>query len=259
MRLPIYQVDAFTDEVFNGNPAAVVLLERELPAATLQGIAAENNLSETAFVQSVGDRFQLRWFTPTTEVDLCGHATLATAHVLFELDRVPGPRAVFDTLSGELVVTRSDEGYTLDFPSRPPEPAEITVPLIQALGKTPREVLQARDLLVVFDSEEDVQGLEPEMGRIAALDVFAVTVTAPGRAVDFVSRFFAPARGVPEDPVTGSAHCTLTPYWSRRLGKTKLRARQLSRRGGELACELRGERVLITGRAVHYLEGMIDV
>jgi PhzF family phenazine biosynthesis protein len=259
MRLPIYQVDAFTNEVFRGNPAAVVLLDRELPAATLQGIAAENNLSETAFVEANGERFDLRWFTPTTEVDLCGHATLATAHVLFELDKVQGRRVLFDTASGELAVTKSSEGYTLDFPSRPPDLVDVSEEVIAALGKEPRETLLARDLLAVFDSEDDIRSLEPKMEGIAALDIFAVIVTAPGHEVDFVSRFFAPARGVPEDPVTGSAHCTLTPYWSMRLGKQKLRARQLSRRGGELICEQRGERVLITGQAVGYLEGTIEI
>jgi PhzF family phenazine biosynthesis protein len=259
MKLPIYQVDAFAGEVFHGNPAAVVLLERELPAATLQGIAAENNLSETAFVQAVGDRFSLRWFTPTIEVDLCGHATLATAHVLFQLEKVAGQRALFDTASGELAVSKSAEGYTLDFPARPPRPIEVSGDTIAALGRTPRETLLARDLMAVFGSEEEVRSLQPNMDGIARLDFFAVIVTAAGREVDFVSRFFAPAGGVPEDPVTGSAHCTLTPYWSDRLGKTKLHAQQLSRRGGDLLCEQRGERVLITGRAVGYLEGTIDI
>ncbi|MEJ2082345.1 MAG: PhzF family phenazine biosynthesis protein [Acidobacteriota bacterium] len=259
MRLPIYQVDAFADEVFHGNPAAVVLLDRELPAATLQGIAAENNLSETAFVQAANDRFNLRWFTPTTEVDLCGHATLATAHVLFELGKVEGGRVRFATASGELAVMKSSEGYTLDFPSRPPDLVDVSDELIAALGKEPRETLLARDLLAVFDTEDEVRTLEPKMEGIAALDIFAIIVTAPGHEVDFVSRFFAPAHGVPEDPVTGSAHCTLTPYWAERLGKTKLRARQLSRRGGELICEQRGQRVFITGQAVGYLEGMIDI
>lgn len=259
MRLPIYQVDAFTGEIFHGNPAAVVLLDRELPAATLQGIAAENNLSETAFVQASKERFDLRWFTPTTEVDLCGHATLATAHVLFELGKVRGPRALFDTASGELAVTKSGEGYTLDFPSRPPDLVDVSEELVEALGKAPRETLLARDLLAVFDAEDDVRTLEPNMEGIATLDIFAIIVTAPGHEVDFVSRFFAPARGVPEDPVTGSAHCTLIPYWAQRLGKTKLSARQLSRRGGELICEARGERVFITGQAVSYLEGTIEI
>ncbi len=259
MRLPIYQVDAFTNEVFHGNPAAVVLLNSELPARILQGIASENNLSETAFVEPRGNRFHLRWFTPATEVDLCGHATLAAAHVLFKLNRVPGARALFDTASGELAVTKSGEGYTLDFPSRPPQPIDVSGELVDALGHAPREAQQARDLLAVFESEEEVRSLKPNMDGIAALDVFAVIVTAPGGEVDFVSRFFAPARGVPEDPVTGSAHCTLTPYWARRLDKSKLRARQLSYRGGELACELKGDRVFITGGAIDYLEGMIEI
>ena len=259
MELPIYQVDAFSDEVFRGNPAAVVLLERELPAATMQNIAAENNLSETAFVLPEGERFRLRWFTPTTEVDLCGHATLATAHVLFRLGRVSSERVLFATASGELSVSKSSEGYTLDFPSRPPEPIEVSADLVEALGKRPMEALLARDLLAVFDREEDVAELAPNLTAVAGLDVFAVIVSAPGREADFVSRFFAPARGVAEDPVTGSAHCTLTPYWARRLGRARLQARQLSRRGGSLVCELKDDRVFITGRAVDYLEGVISL
>ena len=259
VKLPLRQIDAFTSRLFGGNPAAVVLLDAWLADETLQAIALENNLSETAFVIPRAERSPLRWFTPTTEVELCGHATLAAAHVLFEECFPKTDRLSFETLGGELAVERDDGLLHLDFPSRPGKPVELTAPLVSAIGARPSEVRLARDLLAVFDSEAQVVAFRPDFDRIRELDAFALIVTAPGEAVDFVSRFFAPRAGVAEDPVTGSAHCTLIPYWAARLGKTKLRARQLSRRGGELACELRGDRVRIGGTTVEYLRGEIHV
>jgi predicted PhzF superfamily epimerase YddE/YHI9 len=261
MRLPLYQIDAFSARVFGGNPAAVVPLDSWLPDATMQAIAAENNLAETAFFVKRADDWQLRWFTPAVEVDLCGHATLASAHLIFSRLEPDRGEARFATRSGELVVARDGDWLVMDFPSWPPKPCPATPAIAEALGKAPREVAGARDYLCVFDSEADIRALKPDMAKLARLDRFAVCVTAPGAdgAVDFVSRFFAPAQGVPEDSVTGSAHCMLIPYWAGRLGKNKLVARQISQRGGELRCELRGDRVTIAGRAVLYLEGHIEV
>jgi PhzF family phenazine biosynthesis protein len=258
MKLPIFQIDAFTGKVFGGNPAAVVLLDEPLPDETLQAIAAENNLSETAFVLRRGAVIELRWFTPQVEVDLCGHATLATAHVLFSEGHARGEEVRFETQSGALTVRRSGNLLCMDFPARPPEPAAFGPELGAALGAEPREVLAARDLLVLLDTEADVAALRPDFVRVAALEVFAIIVTAPGREVDFVSRFFAPQVGIPEDPVTGSAHCTLIPFWAERLGKDEMRARQISRRGGEIFCQNRGARVTISGRAVEFLRGEIS-
>jgi PhzF family phenazine biosynthesis protein len=259
MKLPIYQIDAFTSRLFSGNPAAVVLLEKWLPDATLQNIAAENNLSETAFVIPRQDISPLRWFTPAIEVDLCGHATLAAGHVLFNSIHAGAAKISFSTQSGILHVERAGERLSLDFPNRPGKPVPVSDELIGALGAKPRECLLARDLLAVFDDETIVQNLRPDFARLAAIDVFAVIVSAPGKTADFVSRFFAPRGGIAEDPVTGSAHCTLTPYWADRLKKSNLSARQLSPRGGELDCEPRGDRVMISGQAVEYLRGEITV
>jgi len=267
MKLPIYQIDAFARAVFAGNPAAVCPLERWLPETTMQSIAAENNLAETAFFvprASATDRaadveYDLRWFTPQAEIDLCGHATLASGHVVFTR-LAPGRQSVtFHSKSGPLIVRRDGEMLALDFPSRPPTRCDAPAGLVEALGASPSEVWSSRDLMAVFDSEHAVRGLTPSFDRIRALNLFGLIVTAPGREVDFVSRFFAPLVGIPEDPVTGSAHCTLVPYWAKRLGKTRLRARQVSVRGGELLCEDRGERVSMAGRAVQYLEGVIEV
>jgi PhzF family phenazine biosynthesis protein len=254
---PVFQIDAFTDRLFAGNPAAVVLLPAWLPDATLQAIAGENNLSETAFLVRQGETFGLRWFTPTVEVDLCGHATLASAFVLFEEHQAAGPQVVFETRSGMLKVEVRGELLAMDFPSRPPTRTGPIPSLARTLGIEPSEVLAAHNLLVVLENRRDVERLRPDLDAIAALDAHAVIVTAPGGDCDFISRFFAPKAGIPEDPVTGSAHCTLTPYWSARLGKRTLHARQVSRRGGEIFCEDRGERVTIAGRAVRYLEGRI--
>ena len=257
MRTPIYQVDAFTGQLFAGNPAAVCPLDSWLPDDRMQAIAAENNLAETAFFVRTGNRYHLRWFTPKVEVDLCGHATLASAFIVFRYLEPESQCVAFDTRSGELLVRREGEMLSMDFPARKPEPVPVSAKLIVGLGKTPFEVLASRDYLALYASEEEVRGLQPDMTTLAAVDRFAVIATAPGRDCDFVSRFFAPAQGVPEDPVTGSAHCTLVPYWAERLGKTKLHARQVSARGGELFCELAGDRVILRGRAVLYLEGAI--
>lgn len=259
MKLPIYQIDAFTSRVFGGNPAAVVMLDEWLDETTMQAIAAENNLAETAFVIPGFESSRLRWFTPALEVDLCGHATLATAHVLFEGIFEDRTHVRFETKSGTLAVSRRDGLLWLDFPSRPGEPAVVTEELVEALGVTPVEALRSRDLMVVLESEDAVRGFTPDLAAIERLDTFAVIVTAPGHEVDFVSRFFAPRAGIPEDPVTGSAHCTLIPYWAGRMGKATLSARQLSLRGGELTCELRGDRVLIGGQTAEYLRGEIRV
>jgi PhzF family phenazine biosynthesis protein len=262
VRIPLYQVDAFvTGEPFTGNPAAVCPLDAWLPDSVMQAIAAGNNLSETAFFVPEGDGYRLRWFTPTSEVDLCGHATLASAFLVFGWLAPWRNSVTFQTeKAGPLTVSRDGELLVLDFPSRPPQPCAISEALVEALGHRPTALLAARDYLAVFDKAEAVAGLAPDFAKIAGLDRFAVIVTAPGTdGVDFVSRFFAPARGVDEDPVTGSAHCTLIPYWAERLGKTRLEARQLSRRGGALSCALRGDRVTIAGRAALYLTGTVCI
>jgi predicted PhzF superfamily epimerase YddE/YHI9 len=259
MKIRMYQVDAFTSRPFGGNPAAVCPLEAWLEDATLQAIAAENNLSETAFFVGGAGRYDLRWFTPLLEVNLCGHATLASAFVIFEHLEPSLEAVTFRSQSGELRVTRSGGRLTLDFPAWPPSRCEDPGPVARALGIAPREVWASQDYVAVYDSEDEVRRLEPVMEKVAALDRFALIATAPGKAVDFVSRFFAPRQGIPEDPVTGRAHCTLVPYWARRLGRPRLHALQLSRRGGELFCEDRGDRVAIGGHAVQFLEGTIEV
>jgi predicted PhzF superfamily epimerase YddE/YHI9 len=258
MKLPLYQVDAFTQRLFGGNPAAVVLLDAWLPDGVLQAIAAENNLAETAFVIPRPEVSPLRWFTPEVEMDLCGHATLAAADVLFRYRFPALARLAFSTRSGELVVTRAGALLKMDFPARPGRPVAVTEALAAALGARPREAYLARDLLAIFDTESEVRALAPDFARVAALDAFAVIASAPGDTVDFVSRFFAPGAGIAEDPVTGSSHCTLTPYWAARLSKNPLTAKQLSPRGGDLLCELRGERVAIAGHVVEYLRGEIE-
>lgn len=257
MELPLYQVDAFTDRPFAGNPAAVVPLPEWLPDDTLQAVAAENNLSETAFLVPEGEGWRLRWFTPAVEVDLCGHATLATAHVLFQRLAPDRDRVDFDTLSGRLTVVRDGDRLAMSFPARPPLRVEAPAGLAKALGAAPAEVWQARDLMAVFEDAATVRELRPDMAALAGLDAFAVMATAPGTDCDFVSRFFAPAQGIPEDPVTGSAHCTLVPYWAERLGKKALHARQVSPRGGELFCDDQGERIRIAGHAVLVIEGTL--
>jgi PhzF family phenazine biosynthesis protein len=263
MKLALYHVDAFASRVFAGNPAAVVPLERWLPDTVMQAIAAENNVAETAFFVRTDGGYHIRWMTPTVEMDLCGHATLASAWVIFNLLDAGSRREVaFASRSGELRVAAAETGrLALDFPARPPGAvggASLDA-VASALGRTPAALLAARDYLAVFEGEDEVRALAPDMARVAALDRMAVIATAPGRDCDFVSRFFAPGVGVPEDPVTGSAHCTLVPYWSRRLGRSSLFARQVSPRGGELWCEDRGGRVSIAGHAALYLTGTIDL
>lgn len=259
MNLPLYQVDAFTAEIFAGNPAAVCLLEEWPDDCLLQAIAAENNLSETAFLVRNKSGFELRWFTPVTEVALCGHATLASAFVLFSCRQWPEPSVRFMTRqSGTLTVTRQGDLLEMDFPARPAHRRAAPAGLAEALGVTPCEVLDsAEDLLVLVESEAVVRAVRPDFAALARIECRGVIVTAPGEGCDFVSRFFAPRVGIAEDPVTGSAHCVLTPYWAAVLGRDRLQARQVSQRGGELFCRNAGDRVAISGRAVLYLTGTI--
>ncbi len=264
MDIPLYQVDAFSDAVFGGNPAAVCPLEAWLADDLLQKIAAENNLSETAFFVAEGDRYHLRWFTPRSEVDLCGHATLAAAFVIAHvLGGGDGPIR-FDTLSGPLTVTPAEGGLLrMEFPARPGAPVTPPAGLIEALGASPAAFLKARDYMAVFEARAAVAALAPDfgaLGRVLEGDGGGVIVTAPadaGKDADFVSRFFAPQFGIDEDPVTGSAHCTLIPYWARRLGREALKARQISARGGTLYCRDAGKRVEISGHCAFYLDGVI--
>ncbi len=262
MTLKIYQADAFTNQLFGGNPAAVCPLQAWLPDEIMQKIALENNLAETAFFVPDGDDFMLRWFTPELEIDLCGHATLASAHILFTELGFAGDRISFKTkVAGTLVVSKRDNLYTLDFPSRPPQNCEVPDILLEALGgnTTPSIIQKSRDYFLVYESEADIINLKPDFALMAKLDVIGIIVTAPGEEVDFVSRFFAPSCSVPEDPVTGSAHCTLIPYWAKRLDKNSMHAYQLSARKGEIWCENKADRVLISGKAITYLRGEIFV
>jgi PhzF family phenazine biosynthesis protein len=259
MKIPIYQIDAFSSRVFYGNPAAVCPLREWLDDSVMQAIAQENNLSETAFFVQEGDGYRIRWFTPVAEVDLCGHATLASGFVIFNYLDLTINRVTFHSRSGPLSVVREEDLLSMDFPSKPPQPCSPPRELLDGLGAGPLEALCSEDYFVVFASERDVRGLNPDMGTLKRLGLRGVIVTAPGDEADFVSRFFAPALGIDEDPVTGSAHCALTPYWSRRLGKMDLHAYQVSRRGGELFCRDRGDRVTISGRAVRYMQGNITI
>lgn len=262
MELDIYQVDAFSAKPFSGNPAAVVPLTDWLDDATLLAIAQENNLSETAFFVEQSGRRHLRWFTPTAEVELCGHATLATGHVLFRELGAEGHRLEFDSRSGILGVERDGDRLVLDFPIWSLTAAESVPTLTEALGAQPTELwktVPAENFFAVFDDEAEVRALAPNFSKLTTFHPLCVIATAPGHGCDFVSRYFAPSFGIDEDPVTGSIHCALTPYWAERLGKSELRARQISPRGGELLCSLQGERVAISGRAVTYLRGKIWV
>lgn len=261
-RYPIFQVDAFTDRVFHGNPAAVVPLPAWLDERVMQSVAAENNLSETAFIVGEGADWSIRWFTPSAEVDLCGHATLAAAWVVIHEMGADVDAVHFESASGPLTVRRKEGGLlALDFPARPPRPADggLRDAVTRALGEQPEVVMQANDLLAVYRNPASVLEMTPDMARVAELDARGVIVTAPGKDCDFISRFFAPGVGVPEDPVTGSAHCTLIPYWAKRLEVTRLHGRQVSRRGGELFCRHMGERVEIAGHAVRFLDGVIHL
>lgn len=263
-KIKIFQIDTFSNSLFGGNPAAVCPLNCWLEDDVLQQIAIENNMSETAFfVQLDKNRFHLRWFTPECEMDLCGHATLASAYVIFEELGFCGHKIEFKTQSGWLTVGKNDDMFTLDFPSRPAEKCELPKIIAEGLNIQPKEVWKARDYLLLFDNEEDVNNVKPNQAILNQinLDPGGIIVTAPGTAdgVDFVSRFFTPQASIFEDPVTGSAHCTLIPFWAARLNKTKLRALQLSKRGGELFCTLKGDRVEMSGKAIKYLQGTIEM
>jgi PhzF family phenazine biosynthesis protein len=261
MKIPLYQVDAFTTELFRGNPAAVMLLDFYLSDATLLAIAAENNLSETAFLVKQGDDYRLRWFTPETEVPLCGHATLASAAVVMERLEPQWSEVRFQTLSGVLTVKRAGDGYAMDFPARSSEQVSVLDGMLEALGAEPLEVWRnASFLLVLLKDAATVKALKPDFAGVAKLDPHGVIVTAAGEeGYDCVSRFFAPNYGVPEDPVTGAAHCVLTPFWAARLGRNRLRAYQASTRGGEIFCTLEEDRVELRGRCVFYLEGAVEL
>lgn len=259
MKIKLYQIDAFASKVFEGNPAAVCLLGRWLDDATLQAIAEENNLSETAFFVPSTKGFHLRWFTPVAEVDLCGHATLAAAYVLFKILGYRNRNVTFETRSGDLVVSRNGDFFEMDFPARTPGPCAIPNALISGLGKDPIEVLAADDYIAVYEKEEEITSIKPNHSRLQELDLRGVVITAKGKSVDFVSRVFGPKLGIPEDPVTGSAHCELAPYWQTRLGKNKFIAKQLSRRGGEVGCEVKGDRVIISGQAIEFMNAEIDI
>jgi PhzF family phenazine biosynthesis protein len=261
MRTPIYQVDAFTNERFRGNPAAVLPMNRFPSDATMLAIAAENNLSETAFLVPDDGDYRLRWFTPEVEVPLCGHATLASAAVVMERLEPGRTRVVFHSLSGPLIVTHHAAGYVMDFPTRPFLRFEAVSGLAQVLGSLPAEVwVNSFNYMAVFENAQTVRKLLPDLPAIARMDRPGIIVTAPGDGgYDFVSRYFAPVKGIPEDPVTGAAHCMLTPYWATRLGKTEFHAFQASRRGGEIRCRLSGDRVELQGNCVFYLEGEVEI
>lgn len=259
MRNPIFQVDAFTSVPYTGNPAAVCPLRDWLEDDILQAMAQENNLSETAFFVRTKDGYHIRWFTPVAEVDLCGHATLASAFVIFRYLEKGVREITFQSKSGELRVFQQGDLICMDFPSQPPVACEAPIDLIKGLGKEPEVVLCSEDYFVVYSNASDIHEMAPDMSLLKNVDLRGIIVTAKGDDCDFVSRFFAPKLGVDEDPVTGSAHCALTPFWSEKLYKTKLHARQLSSRGGELFLENLGDRVVISGNAVKYMEGVIEI
>lgn len=261
MKIPIYQVDAFTDQLFSGNPAAVCILQKWLESNHMQSIATENNLAETAFICKVNEYFEIRWFTPEAEVDLCGHATLAAAHVLFEHLNFSEGVLKFKSLKfGILGVSKSDNGLQLDFPQDEVEAIDCPAILLNAFEFKPKACYKGKtDYLFIFENQSQIEQASPNLDLISQAGNRGIIISAPGDEVDFVSRFFAPQIGIPEDPVTGSAHTTLTPYWAKKLNKEKLRARQLSKRGGKLFCEMKGNRVLISGQAVTYLIGEIII
>jgi PhzF family phenazine biosynthesis protein len=259
LKLSIFHIDAFAENLFEGNPAAVIPLEKWLPDNLLQDIAQENNLSETAYFIKEGDEYHIRWFTPSVEVDLCGHATLASAHVIFEILGTQADKIVFHSKSGELKVARKGELIELDFPMATISKCEIPIEITRAFGKEPIEVWKSDDYIAVYENESDIVSLTPDFNILSELNCRGIAATSRGEKTDFVSRFFAPRCGINEDPVTGSAHCALMPYWANNLGKNKLSAAQLSARGGVLQCELIGARVLIAGKAVKYFEGLIEL
>lgn len=260
MKLQLYQVDAFAENIFEGNPAAVIPLEKWLPDSVLQKIALENNLSETAFFISTASGFHIRWFTPLAEVDLCGHATLATSHVLFHHLNFVGKEIHFESRSGILKVKKEGDLIVLDFPASFVTKVEIPSNLAQAFNIQPEKCFKGReDLMLIFENESDIQNLKPDFQKIAESETRGIIATAKSEKFDFVSRFFAPAVGVNEDPVTGSAHTMLIPYWSEVLNKSNMTAKQISSRGGILQCKNSGERVEIGGKAVTYLIGEIGI
>lgn len=261
MELSLYQIDAFADQIFHGNPAAVCPLNTWLPDTILQAIAMENNLSETAFIVGKNDDYEIRWFTPSEEVDLCGHATLASAYVVFRWLQPWNHKITFHSQSGPLLVQRNQENdeMTLDFPARQVTVCDIPEKLVQGLGITPRHVLKGAAYVVVLESERQIRSLKPDLRLLGEQGFEKIIVTAPGDKVDFVSRYFKPNSIITEDSVTGSAHCVLMPYWSRRVNKNKLSARQVSKRGGNIICELKNDRVYLTGKAVPYLQGTITI
>ncbi|MEO5987927.1 MAG: PhzF family phenazine biosynthesis protein [Candidatus Eisenbacteria bacterium] len=259
MKLRMWQVDAFTSRVFSGNPAAVVPLESWLPDQTLRAIAAENNLSETAFLVREPESYRLRWFTPQVEVPLCGHATLATSYVVFRHLEPSLDRVVYQSRSGPLIVERDGDRMVLDFPEYRQEPITPSATLIEAIGLTPLETYLGIKMMAVLPDEAAVRAARPDMAKVKTLPGFGLILTAPGTDCDFVSRYFVPQGGIDEDPVTGAAHCQLIPYWAARLGHNALYARQVSARGGELWVEHRAPRVRMAGHAVQYLEGVIEM
>jgi PhzF family phenazine biosynthesis protein len=259
MKIPLYQIDAFTSRVFAGNPAAVCPLEKWLQEDLMQAIAMENNLSETAFFVPLDQGYHIRWFTPASEVDLCGHATLASAYVLFTYLDPTMTKVRFQSRSGLLTVSKQEDLLAMDFPSQPPRPSKAPENLLKGLGRKPLEVHCSEDYFLVFSSEKEIVDMEPDMTKLKKVDKRGIIVTAKGNEADFVSRFFAPKYGIAEDPVTGSAHCALVPFWAKKLGKKDLIAHQVSKRGGELFCKDQADRVVISGRAVAYMQGVITI
>ena len=260
MKIPIYQVDAFTSKIFGGNPAAVCPLKQWISEDIMQNIAQENNLSETAFFVKKDNNFEIRWFTPVAELDLAGHPTLATAHVILKELKINLDKVIFKTkIKDTLNVIHKDNRYLMDFPSRDPEIDNNIDEVAEALGSRPKELYRHRDAVAVFDTEEEIKNIYPNLEKLKKLDYSSVIVTAKGKNVDFVSRNFAPKLGIPEDPVTGSAHCELIPYWSKILNKKELLAHQISERGGKLYCTHNGDRVTIGGDAVTFLRGEIEI
>jgi len=259
MEISIYHIDAFASELFEGNPAAVCPLGKWLPDVIMQKIAFENNLSETAFFIRKGDGFHIRWFSPTNEVDLCGHATLATAFVIFNILKYDQNILEFDSKSGLIKVFKDGDNLILDFPAQPPTPCATPQEIINALNITPIECMRSEDFIAVLNDESDVQNIDPDFQQLKILGLRGVIITAQSKTYDFVARCFFPGLGITEDPITGSAYTQLAPYWATKLGKDLFHAKQLSARGGELICELYKDRVLISGKAVKYLEGKIDL
>ncbi len=259
MEISLYQIDAFASKSFEGNPAAVCPLNEWLPDEMMQSIAQENNLSETAFFVPKGNGFHIRWFTPNSEVDLCGHATMASAYVLFNILGYKKDKIEFESKSGMLAVTKENDWLVMDFPAQPPVPCDIPKEITGAFDTMPIECLKAEDYIAVFDREFDIESAKPDLGQLLKLDLRGVIITAKSGRYDFITRFFAPKYGIPEDPVTGSAYTQLAPYWASKIGSKRFRVKQVSSRGGELACEILDDRVLIYGKAVKYSEGKINI